>query len=64
MTYNQKNCVRSDLVAKLLLLSGFFLCFVGAFLILPVNVLIGAVVVGFGLFDLVMSVAIPRLRDR
>jgi len=63
VAYNQRNSVSSDLVAKLLLYSGLLLCVVGAFLILLVNVLIGAVVVGCGLFDVAMSFIIPTLRN-
>lgn len=64
VTYGRRSSVDSDLVAKLLLYSGLILCVVGAFLVLLVNVLVGAVVVGCGLFDVAMSFVIPTLRNR
>ena len=64
VTYNQRSGVSSDLFAKFLLYSGLITCVVGAFLVLLVNVLIGAVVIGCGLFDVALSFVIPTLRQR
>jgi len=52
------------LVAKILIVSGLLMCVAGAFVILFVNWVVGFVLLGVGLSDLVMSVVMTRIADR
>lgn len=62
MAENGEGDTGTELLTRLLLISGFLMIVVGAFVAFLFNVWVGLIVVAAGLFDLGFAVFLPKIR--
>ncbi len=64
MAENGEGDTGTELLTRLLLISGFLMIVVGAFVAFLFNVWVGLIAVAAGLFDLGFAVFLPKIRKR
>lgn len=62
MAENGEGDTGTELLTRLLLISGFLMIVVGAFVAFLFNVWVGLIAVAAGLFDLGFAVFLPKIR--